>query len=84
MYLLSDFFIATQEEAEQLDVEQSPVLSLPTVLARGVGFNELMSLDLIIFGLHSREPLFSPRTPPIRPEQRLTTLVLREYPRAFA
>ena len=67
MYLLSDFFIATQEQAEALDIMKSPVLSLPTVLARGVGFDELMGLLTIIAGSHARGPLFPPDQHPIRP-----------------
>ncbi len=65
MYLLSDCFIATYEQAATLDITKSPVLAYPTVLGRGVGFYEVFDLYLLIAAPSSREPLFRPDAPPI-------------------
>ena len=50
MYLLSDFFIATPEDLAARDWSKSPVLTLPTVLARGVDFGKVLWLNAILFG----------------------------------
>jgi hypothetical protein len=56
MSLLSDFFIATPEELRLLDLTRSPVLSLPTVLARGVDGGDLFVLESLVDGSLWRDP----------------------------
>ena len=50
MSLLSDFFVATTDEVCALDLRRSPMLSLPTVMGRGLSCPDIGQLESIVYG----------------------------------
>jgi len=67
MTILSDFFIATPEELSALDVNKSPGLYLPSMLASDVGIDQIRELSAILYAEVTGGPRFLPNWPPPGP-----------------